>query len=190
MPPSDPPRPGTDERVQLVQEDDQLIGMSTNLVEHLLDALLEVAAIASPGDESSQIELHDSLTLQRLRHVALDDALRDAFDDGGLADAGLSDQHRVVLRAPREHLNRLFDLLLPADQGLEPAIAGERGQVVPVLIQCGGLTSPCAGPGTGTGVRLFGLLQRLRRDAAFANIRPAGDSGLLDSAISRCSGPM
>ena len=39
------------------------------------------------------------LVLQALGHVALDDALGEALDDGGLADAGLADEHRVVLGA-------------------------------------------------------------------------------------------
>ena len=40
------------------------------------------------------------LVAQALRHVAGDDALGQALDDRGLADAGLADQHRVVLGAP------------------------------------------------------------------------------------------
>ena len=40
------------------------------------------------------------LFFEPLGHVALDDAPGQALDDGGLADAGLADEHRVVLRAP------------------------------------------------------------------------------------------
>ena len=42
----------------------------------------------------------DLLVLQALRNVAADDALGQALDDGRLTDAGLADQHRIVLRAP------------------------------------------------------------------------------------------
>jgi hypothetical protein len=42
--------------------------------------------------------------------VAGDDALGESLDDGRLAGARLADEHRVVLRAPREHLDDPADL--------------------------------------------------------------------------------
>jgi tRNA(Ile2) C34 agmatinyltransferase TiaS len=42
------------------------------------------------------------LSLQALRHVAVDDALRKAFDHGGLAHAGFADEHGIVLGAARK----------------------------------------------------------------------------------------
>ena len=77
----------------------------------LLHPLLEVAAVAGAGDQPGQVELDDPLALERARHVAVDDALGDALDDRGLADAGLADEHRVVLGAPRQHLDGLLDLV-------------------------------------------------------------------------------
>ena len=63
------------------------------------------------------------LLLQAFRHFAVDDALREAFDDRGLADAGLADQHGVVLRAPLQHLDRAADFLVAADHRIELAAA-------------------------------------------------------------------
>jgi hypothetical protein len=37
------------------------------------------------------------LVVQAFGHVAVDDPLRQSFDDCGLADAGIADQHRIVL---------------------------------------------------------------------------------------------
>ena len=45
---------------------------------------------------SSEIE---PLVAQAVGNVALDDAARETLGDRGLADAGLTDEHRVVLRA-------------------------------------------------------------------------------------------
>jgi hypothetical protein len=39
------------------------------------------------------------LVAQALRHLAIDDTLGQAFDDGGFADARLADQYRVVFGA-------------------------------------------------------------------------------------------
>ena len=70
-----------------------------------------------------------------LGHVARDDALREALDDRGLADAGLADQHRVVLGAAREHLHHAADLLVAADHRVELAAARGLGEVAPVLLE-------------------------------------------------------
>ena len=77
-----------------------------DLLEDGLEALLELAAELGAGDERAQVERDDPLVLEALGHVAADDPLGEALDDGGLADAGLADQHRVVLGAPAEHLDR------------------------------------------------------------------------------------
>ena len=45
--------------------------------------------------------------------------MADAFDDRGLADAGLADQHGVVLRAACEHLDHAADLFIATDDGID-----------------------------------------------------------------------
>ncbi len=87
---------GADEHVQLVDEEDCVVGVS-ELLDDLLEALLELAAVLGAGDERADVERQDALVEQRLGDVAVDDALGEALGDGGLADAGLADQRRVVL---------------------------------------------------------------------------------------------
>ena len=68
-------------------------------------------------------------------HVAADDPLGQPLDDRGLADARLADQHRVVLGSAAEDLDDAADLLVAADDRIELALAGERGQVAAVLLE-------------------------------------------------------
>jgi hypothetical protein len=75
------------------------------------------------------------LSLQRLRHVAGDDPLGETLDHRGLADAGLADQHRVVLGAAGQHLDHPADLGVAADDRVDAALAGPLGQVDAVLFQ-------------------------------------------------------
>ena len=89
---------GTDERVDLVDEQDD-VAAGADLLEHLLEALLEVAAVAGAGDEGAEVERVELLARERLGDVVGGDRLGQALDDGGLADAGLADEHRVVLGA-------------------------------------------------------------------------------------------
>ena len=105
----------------------------------------------APGHHGAQVERDDPLAAQRLGHVAGHDPLGQALDDGGLADARLADEHRVVLGPAGQHLDHPADLGVPADDRVELAVPGPRGQVDAVLLQ-----------------RLVGALGVLRRDPGAA----------------------
>ena len=93
-------RAGADDRVELVDEQDDLALGVLDLLEDGLEALLELAAELGPGDERAEVERDDPLVLEALGDVAADDPLGEALDDRRLADAGLADEDRVVLRPP------------------------------------------------------------------------------------------
>ena len=97
---------------------------SLDLAQHGLQPVLELAAVLRAGDHRAEVERDDVLVRSALGHVAGDDALREPLDDGGLAHARLADQHRVVLRAPRQHLDDAADLLVAADDRVELARRG------------------------------------------------------------------
>ena len=147
---------GADDRVQLVDEEHDLALGVLDLGEDGLQPLLEFAAVLRPGEQRTDVERPDTLPLQALGHVAGDDPLRETLGDRGLADAGLADQHRVVLRAARENLDHAPDLLVAADDRVELALLRGLGQVAAELRE-----------------RLVGALGILARDAL-----PAAD--LLD----------
>ena len=129
-------RAGADERVQLVDEEDDRAVRALDLLEHGLEAVLELAAVLGAGDERAQVERDRSfLFLSDSGDVARDDALRDALDDGRLADARLADEHGVVLRAAREHLHHAADLLVAADDRIDLARARELREVARVLLE-------------------------------------------------------
>ena len=130
-------RAGPDDRVELVDEqDDPALGV-LDLLEHGLQPLLELAAELGAGDQRAEVERHDALVLEPLGDVAADDPLGEALGDGRLADAGLADQDRVVLGAPREDLDDPPDLLVAADHRVELAGARLGGQVAAVLLERG-----------------------------------------------------
>jgi hypothetical protein len=63
------------------------------------------------------------------------DALGEALDDGGLADAGLTDQYRVVLGAALQHLDRATDFVVATDDRVQLAVAGAFREINRVLLQ-------------------------------------------------------
>ena len=124
-----------DDRVQLVDEGDDLALGVDDLLEHGLEPVLELAAVLRAGDHRADVERDEPLVAQALGHVALDDAAREALRDRGLADARLTDEHGVVLRAARQHLDDAPDLLVASDDGVELALARLLGEVAAVLLE-------------------------------------------------------
>ncbi len=128
-------RAGTDDGVQLVDEQNDAAAGGLDFAEHGLEPFFELAAKLGAGDQRAQVERDDALVLEALRHVALDDSQGQAFGDGRFADARLADQHGIVLRAAREDLNDAADFLIAADHRIELALLGALDQVDAVLFE-------------------------------------------------------
>ena len=157
----------TDQGVQLVDEEDDLAGSAADLVHHALHALFELAAVLRAGDEAREVERDHALVAQRLGHFALDDALRQAFGDRRLADAGLADERRVVLGAAAEDLDDALDLVGTADDRVQLVLARQRGEVAAVRVQRGGLRLAL-----GRGGLALGAEQRRGLDANLGGVDP------------------
>ncbi len=121
--------------VQLVDEQDDLALRVFDLFQNRLQAVFKFAAKLRARQHRAQIERDHALVLQRFGHVAGNDALRQAFDDRGLADAGFADQHRIVLGAAGEHLHHAADFFVAADDRIELAAPRLFGQVAGVALQ-------------------------------------------------------
>ncbi len=128
---------GADQRVKLVDEEDDVLGPA-DFVHDRLDALLELAAIFGAGDHHGQIEHDDPAVVQEFGDGAGDDHLGEALDDGGLAHARFTQQNRVVLLPAAKDLDDPLDLLLTADDRVELPFAGKFGQVPAEAVQRGG----------------------------------------------------
>ena len=163
---------GADQGVHLVDEQDDAAFGRSDLLQHGLQPLLELAAILGARDQRAQIERQQPLVFQALRHVAIENPQRQPLDDRGLADAGLADQHRIVLGASGQHLDGAADFLVAPDHGIELAVARGLGEVAGILFQ---RVIGILGRGAVGGAPLAQGLDRgvevLRRDAAFLEDR-------------------
>ena len=115
-------RAGADHGVDLVDEHDRA-GIGLDLLDHLLEPFLEIAAIARAGEQRAHIEREHGGAFEHVGHFAVDDAARQTLGDRGLADAGIADEQRIVLLAAAEHLDRAVDLGVAADQRIDLAVA-------------------------------------------------------------------
>ena len=160
--------------MQLVDEQQDASLGGLDLLEHRLQALLELTTVFRAGDQRAHVEGEHRPVAQPLRHVPLHNALREPLDDRRLADARLADQHRVVLALAREDLDRPADLGIAADHGVEPARPSLGDEVAAVLLERlirgfrGGAGDTLATPHLGQH-----LEQALRRDALVGQ-QPAG----------------
>ena len=154
---------GADQRVQFVDEDNDLAFRGLDFGEDGFQPFLEFAPIFRAGDHGAEVERDQPLVPQPFGRVAIDDPLRQALGNGSLADARLPDQHRVVLGAPRQHLDCAPDFLVAPDHGVELAGARGLGQVLGVFGEC---VEPGLGIGAVGGASLAelgdGALQPLR----------------------------
>ena len=176
-----------DEIVELVDEQDDVAALG-DLLHHLLQALLELAAVLRARDERGEVERVDLLVLQELGHLVRRDARSEALDDGGLADARLADQHRVVLLAAREDLHHALDLGLAADDRVELALGRLLRQVAAELVEelrvlrllaLGGAARLARLPATGAGEHADDLVADLLRVGVEVEQDPGGDALVL-----------
>ena len=130
-------RAGADHRVRLVDEQDEVRPL-LQLADDVLDAVLEHAAQHRAGDHGVHLQVHELAVAQPHRHrVGLElDASRQTFDDGGLADAGLAEQHdRVGALAVAEDFEHLLDFVVASEDRRQLVLPREQVQVGGEVLQ-------------------------------------------------------
>ena len=130
-----------DHGVQFIDEQHHSSLWITHLLQHLSQALLELPAKFGASDQSTHIQSHKPQSLKRFRHFTGNDALGQQLGDGRLAHTGRSDQNRIVLTSPREHLDQAADLAITADDRIQEALRRGGSEVTGITIQRHGLWS-------------------------------------------------
>ena len=121
--------------MQLIDEKKDIAVRLGDFGKHRLQTFLKLAAVLRARDERAHIQGEERLVLQGLRHVALDDTLREPFGDRRFADARLADEHGVVLRLTRKDAHDVADLFIAPDDGLELVLAGALCEIGAVFFQ-------------------------------------------------------
>jgi hypothetical protein len=93
---------GPDDGVELVDKQDDVLLLLLELLEHLLHPLLEIPAETGARDEPAHVEREDALAIDRLWYVLRDDPLGEPLGHRRLADACLTYEDGIILRAARE----------------------------------------------------------------------------------------
>ena len=123
------------QRVQLIDEENDLPFGVFDLFEHGFQAVFKLATILRAGQHRAQVERDHAFVFESFRNVAGNHALRETLNDGGLPHAGLADQHGIVLGAARQNLHDTADFLVASDDGIKLAAAGLLGEVAGITLQ-------------------------------------------------------
>ena len=125
----------THDGVQLINEEDDLALALLDLIQDALQALLKLAAVLCTGHQRTHVQAEHGAVLQVLGHIAAHDPLGQALGDGGLANAGLTDQAGVVLGLTGQDADHIADLLITADHGVQLLLPGQIDQILTVFLQ-------------------------------------------------------
>ena len=121
--------------VQLIDEQHHPGIGTTHLLEHRAQAFLELTTELGTGDQSPEIQRHQPQTLQRLRHFTRHDPLRQQLRNRCFANAGFTDEHRIVLAPAREHLDQVANFRITTDHRIEAACFRLFGEIPPIGLQ-------------------------------------------------------
>ena len=108
-----------DHCVQLVDKQNNLPFLICEFVQQTFEPFLEFAAILRSRDQRPEVQRQQSLALESLGDLTVNNPLRKPVDNCGFADAGLTNQYRVVFCATLENLNRSSYLVISADDRVE-----------------------------------------------------------------------
>ena len=105
------------------------------LLQHGFEPLLEIAAVLGAGEQRAHVERIDRALGEDLRHVAFNDAPRQAFGNRGLAHTRLAHQQRIVLAPPAQRLHDALEFALAPDQRIDFSRDCERIQIERVSLE-------------------------------------------------------
>ncbi|MNZ22709.1 hypothetical protein D3C78_398080 [compost metagenome] len=128
-----------DERVGLVDEQQDRRGRLLHSIYDILQALLELAFYAGTGLQQAEIQCAHADLLEAVRYIAASNPQCQPFDKSGFTDPWLTNQDRVVLAPATEDVDDLADFIVPAEDGVDPTRPGFGGDVLGELVEDGGI---------------------------------------------------
>ncbi len=121
-------------RMQLIQKQNH-IPRTLRLIQNLLQPLLKLPTILRPRNHPRQIQRHNPLVLHPLRHIPRTHRLRQPLHNRRLPNARLTNQHRIVLRPPAQHLHNPLQFLLAPNHRVQRPLPRHLRQILPKRIE-------------------------------------------------------
>jgi len=174
--------------VDLVDEEDDVF-VALQLIENGLHALFKLASVLGAGHHGGQVQRDHALVKEYPGDLSLNDAQGQAFNDGRLSNAWITDQNRVVLFTTAQNLGQAHDFVLTTYDGVKTPFKGGFGHVVAEIIQgwcigAGGLF----GAGLLPGITRAGRVVVATWQLVFIVRVFVGETGSCMGALATCDG--
>ena len=156
--------------MDLVDEENRVLFLQES-IEDLLDALFEVSAISRAGDERAEIEGEHTRALQHIGDLALVNTKREPFGQRRLSDARFTNEQRVVLAAPAQHLDHPLDLERSSDERIDLSGSRAGDEVRRVCLQWIGRRRRLALPSEQRRARLRAVREHAQQKQTFDTLR-------------------
>ena len=124
-----------DQSMDFVDENQGITVVFRQIVQHAFQALFKFATVFCTGNQCRQIQNQQAFIAQGFGHFAINNTLRQAFNNSGFTHTRLTNQHRVVFGTALQHLNRTADFVVAADNGVKFTVTGALRQVECVFFQ-------------------------------------------------------
>mmetsp|Transcript_31284 Transcript_31284/g.91611 ORF Transcript_31284/g.91611 Transcript_31284/m.91611 type:complete len:270 (-) Transcript_31284:780-1589(-) len=127
---------GTDNRVHLVNEENNFSLAFGDLLQNTLESLLELAPHGRSGHQSSEVEPDQTARrLHAVGNITIEHTLGNAFGNSRLAHARIANENRVVFRSSRQNLNGAADLIVTPNHRIQLALPSTFREVNAILVQ-------------------------------------------------------
>ena len=121
--------------VQLINEHNGLTFIFGQLVQDRFKALFKLTAKLCAGKQGGHVQRKNTLAFQGVGHFTGHDALRQAFNNGSLANAWLTNQHWIVFGPTLQHLNGSSNFVVSANDRVEFAHSRTLREVEAIFFQ-------------------------------------------------------
>jgi hypothetical protein len=121
--------PCANDRMNLIDEKNNLILHTRCLIDNLFNTCLELASILRPSNERRKTQIHYPFIEHRHRNLSLRNALCQTFNDCRFSDSGLTDETRVIFRFTIDNRDQTIDFFITTDNTIKTTFTGLFRQV-------------------------------------------------------------
>src|SRR5262245_41187878 len=97
--------------MQLIDEHDS-VRIIDKLFHDGLQAFFKLPAVFGSGNDQGEIQYEDAFIRKKGRNLAVDDALSQTLNNRRFSDAGIANEHGIVLGATAQNLNHTIDFVV------------------------------------------------------------------------------
>ena len=121
--------------MDFVDENQCIAIVFSQVVQNAFQAFFKFATVFRAGNQSRQVQNQKAFVTQGFRYFAVNNALRQAFNNSGFTHTRLTNQHRVVFGTALQYLNGTTNFIITTDNGVELTVSGALSQVECVFFQ-------------------------------------------------------